>query len=101
MQPHTRRRITDDGRNLLGVFLLWGLACPCRGYGEIGMIARICVTLVFVLWPFMGLAYGLLDGDWSLFGGFVMFWIVLLASAGFTGLLVLIWKKGTTDADKY
>lgn len=65
------------------------------------MIARICVTLVFVLWPFMGLAYGLLDGDWSLFGGFMAFWLMAMAVGVFLALTMLIWQKDKTDADKY
>lgn len=65
------------------------------------MIGRICVTLVFVLWPFVGIVYGVLDGDWSIFWGFLMFWTLALALTVFSVLVALIWQKDKTDADKY
>ena len=65
------------------------------------MFSRLCVTLVFVLWPFVGIVYGVLAGDWSIFWGFLMFWTLVMALAVFTVLTALIWKKENTDADKY
>ena len=64
------------------------------------MIARLTLSFLFVLWPFSGLVFGVLDDNWRVLGSFVMFSLVSMVSAVFAFILVSIWRKGT-DADKY
>lgn len=64
------------------------------------MIVRLFITLVFILWPFAGIVWGVLDGDWSLLKDFIVFWLVFMVIVAFTVFTVIIWK-GDTDADKY
>jgi hypothetical protein len=64
------------------------------------MIVRLITSFIFVLWPFSGLAFGVLDDNWRVLGSFVMFSLVFMVSAVFMFILVSIWRKDN-DADKY